>query len=87
MSGHDIGAYADRLRDKDGFRIVGMEELEAEPSGRYDVISMIEVVEHLQFPNPVFKLAARLQGPAASCSSPPATSLAGSPGQGALVCV
>jgi 2-polyprenyl-3-methyl-5-hydroxy-6-metoxy-1,4-benzoquinol methylase len=63
VSGHDIGAYADRLRDRDGFRIVGMEELEAEPSGRYDVISMIEVVEHLEFPDPVFKLAARLLRP------------------------
>ena len=63
LSGHDIGAYADRLRDRDGFRIVGMEELKSEGTGTYDVISMIEVVEHLEYPDPVFALAARLLKP------------------------
>lgn len=63
LSGHDIGVYADRLREKDGFRIVGLEELKAEEAGRYDVISLIEVVEHLEYPDPVFALASRLLKP------------------------
>ena len=63
LSGHDIGAYADRLRVKDGFRILGLEELKAETTGRYDVISLVEVVEHLEHPDPVFGLAARLLKP------------------------
>jgi SAM-dependent methyltransferase len=63
LTGHDVGTYADRLRRDDGFRILGPAELEAEPGARYDVISMIEVVEHVQFPDPVFALAARLLKP------------------------
>jgi len=63
LTGHDVGTYADRLRIDDGFRILGLEELSAEPDARYDVISMIEVVEHIQFPDPVFALAARLLKP------------------------
>jgi SAM-dependent methyltransferase len=63
VSGHDVGTYAQRLAREDGFRILSLAELEAEPAGRYDVISLIEVVEHLEFPDPVFALAARLLKP------------------------
>jgi SAM-dependent methyltransferase len=63
VTGHDVGIYAERLRKNDGFRILGPEELAAEPSARYDVISLIEVVEHLEYPDPVFGLAARLLKP------------------------
>jgi 2-polyprenyl-3-methyl-5-hydroxy-6-metoxy-1,4-benzoquinol methylase len=63
VTGHDVGAYADRLRRDDGFRILGPGELAAEPDARYDVISLIEVVEHVEFPDPVFALAARLLRP------------------------
>jgi len=63
LTGHDVGIYADRLRRDDGFRVLGLEELAAEPGARYDVISMVEVVEHVEFPDPVFALAARLLKP------------------------
>ena len=63
VTGHDVGTYADRLKAADGFRILDLGQLESEPDGSYDVISMIEVVEHLEFPDPVFALAARLLKP------------------------
>ena len=63
LTGHDVGTYADRLRRDDGFRILGPAELESEPSAGYDVISLVEVVEHIEFPDPVFALAARLLKP------------------------
>lgn len=63
LAGHDTGTYADKLRSDDGFRIVTLGDLLAEPTARYDVISMIEVVEHIEYPDPVFALAARLLKP------------------------
>jgi 2-polyprenyl-3-methyl-5-hydroxy-6-metoxy-1,4-benzoquinol methylase len=63
LTGHDVGTYADRLRKDDGFRILSPAELAAEPDARYDVISLVEVVEHVEFPDPVFALAARLLKP------------------------
>jgi 2-polyprenyl-3-methyl-5-hydroxy-6-metoxy-1,4-benzoquinol methylase len=63
VSGHDIGYYADRLRGQGRFRILGPEALAAEPDARYDVISMIEVIEHVEFPDPVIALASRLLRP------------------------
>jgi SAM-dependent methyltransferase len=62
LTGHDVGSYADMLGN-DGFRILGLDDLAAEPDARYDVISMIEVVEHIEFPDPVFALVARLLKP------------------------
>jgi SAM-dependent methyltransferase len=63
VTGHDVGSYADRLGRDDGFRILGADAVAAEPDARYDVISLIEVVEHIEFPDPVFALAARLLKP------------------------
>ena len=63
LTGHDVGTYAQRLRSKDGFRILGLDELAAEPEAKYDVISLIEVIEHIEFPDLVFALAARLLKP------------------------
>lgn len=63
LTGHDVGTYAERLKRDDGFRILDPGELEAEPAARYDVISLVEVVEHVEFPDPVFALAARLLKP------------------------
>ncbi|HEY1763509.1 MAG TPA: class I SAM-dependent methyltransferase [Opitutaceae bacterium] len=63
ISGSDVGVYADRLRRDDGLRIVGLGELAAEPDARYAVISLIEVVEHIEYPDPVFALVARLLKP------------------------
>jgi SAM-dependent methyltransferase len=63
LTGHDVGSYAELLKTADGFRILDLEELTREPGERYDVISMIEVVEHL--PDPALALAqvARLLKP------------------------
>jgi len=63
LAGHDVGTYADRLRRDDGFRILGPGELAAEPDASYDVISLVEVVEHVELPEPVFALVSRLLRP------------------------
>lgn len=63
LSGHDVGSYADLLRTKDGLRILNLEELQAEPDERYDVISMIEVIEHLPAPLDAMRLVSRLLKP------------------------
>jgi SAM-dependent methyltransferase len=63
VAGHDVGSYAENLKAAGGLRILSLDEVASEPDGSYDVISMIEVVEHLEFPDPVFALAARLLRP------------------------
>ncbi|PAW65471.1 MAG: hypothetical protein B9S34_10900 [Opitutia bacterium Tous-C1TDCM] len=63
LTGHDVGSYADLLGRKDGFRILDFERLQAEPAARYDVISLIEVLEHLPDPQPPLRLIARLLKP------------------------
>jgi 2-polyprenyl-3-methyl-5-hydroxy-6-metoxy-1,4-benzoquinol methylase len=62
VAGHDVGAYANKLRDDDGFRIWNLAELEA-VAARFDVISLIEVIEHIPEPGPVIGLCARLLRP------------------------
>jgi SAM-dependent methyltransferase len=63
VEGHDVGSYADLLQRADGFRILGLDELSREPGARYDVISMIEVIEHLPAPAVAIKLVAQLLKP------------------------
>ncbi|MSU48871.1 MAG: class I SAM-dependent methyltransferase [Opitutus sp.] len=63
LSGHDVGSYADLLKNTDRFRILDLEELGREPTASYDVISMIEVVEHLPDPAAALTLVARLLKP------------------------
>lgn len=63
LSGHDVGTYAERLQKSAGFRILDLAALEREPAGRYDVISLIEVIEHLPEPDPVIALVSRLLKP------------------------
>lgn len=63
LSGHDVGSYAELLHARDGFRILGLDDLPREPDARYDIISMIEVIEHLPNPAEQIALAARLLKP------------------------
>jgi SAM-dependent methyltransferase len=63
LSGHDVGSYADLLRDRDGFRILDLAALGREPDARYDIISLIEVIEHLPSPIEPLQLVARLLKP------------------------
>ncbi|HUR58411.1 MAG TPA: class I SAM-dependent methyltransferase [Opitutaceae bacterium] len=63
LTGHDLGSYADQLARVDGFRILDLEQVAREPSGRYEVISMIEVIEHVPDPAVVMELVARLLKP------------------------
>jgi SAM-dependent methyltransferase len=63
VTGHDVGSYADLLAQQDGFRILDLEAIEREPDERYDVISMIEVIEHLPSPATQLALVARLLKP------------------------
>lgn len=63
LTGHDVGSYADLLKQKDGFRILDLDELSREPAERYDVVSMIEVIEHVPRPLDPLALASRLLKP------------------------
>ena len=63
LTGHDVGSYADLLATQDGFRIFDWAQLHAEPAARFDVISMIEVIEHVPQPLEPLALAARLLAP------------------------
>lgn len=63
LTGHDVGSYAEMLRDRDGFRILGLDDLAREPDARYDIISLVEVIEHLPAPLEPMQLVARLLKP------------------------
>jgi SAM-dependent methyltransferase len=62
VAGFDIGAYAERLREVDGMRILKPAELvDAEPV--FDVISTIEVLEHIREVEPTFQALATKLAP------------------------
>ena len=63
LAGHDLGSYAEQLARVDGFRILDLEQVAREPAARYDVISLIEVIEHLPEPAPALASIARLLKP------------------------
>ncbi|WP_414663859.1 class I SAM-dependent methyltransferase [Horticoccus sp. 23ND18S-11] len=63
LTGHDVGSYADLLQRVDGFRILDLDALRAEPDASYDIISLIEVIEHLPDPSAAIATVARLLKP------------------------
>jgi 2-polyprenyl-3-methyl-5-hydroxy-6-metoxy-1,4-benzoquinol methylase len=62
-SGYDVGSYADNLKTIDKLKIWNWQELEKLPPGYFQIITCIEVVEHLPEPLPVIELLARLLAP------------------------
>lgn len=63
LTGHDVGSYAERLARDDGFRILDLDALAREPDAQFDVISLIEVIEHLPAPTDVIATISRLLKP------------------------
>ena len=63
LTGSDVGSYSVRLRQEAGFQILLPDELQALPDGCFDIISAIEVIEHIAKPAPVLKLLSRLLKP------------------------
>jgi SAM-dependent methyltransferase len=62
-SGYDVGSYADKLKTIDKLKIWSWQELEKLPAGYFQIITCIEVVEHLPEPLPVMEVLARLLAP------------------------
>ena len=62
-SGYDVGSYAGKLQRIDQLKIWDWQELAELSSGYFEIITCIEVVEHLPEPLPVFELFARLLAP------------------------
>ncbi len=58
-SGFDVGTYADRLRAVDQLDVHTAATLGALPDGQFDVISLVEVIEHLEQPMPVLGAVSR----------------------------
>ena len=63
VSGFDVGSYADKLKTIDKLKIWSWQELEKLPSDYFQIITCIEVVEHLPEPLGVFEVLARLLSP------------------------
>ena len=63
LTGHDVGSYAALLQMQDNFRILDLDGLSREADARFDIISMIEVIEHLPHPGLAMALIARLLKP------------------------
>ena len=57
--GHDVGSYSERLKNDDDFEILGWAELDKVGTARFDIITCIEVLEHIPYPRAVVDLLAR----------------------------
>jgi SAM-dependent methyltransferase len=57
--GHDVGSYSDRLKNEDHFEILSWDQLDKDCAARFDIISCIEVIEHVPYPRTVIELLAR----------------------------
>jgi SAM-dependent methyltransferase len=62
-SGFDVGVYADRLRDIDRLPMFTEAQLAHAPGESFDVISLIEVIEHVERPLEVMAAVGRLLRP------------------------
>jgi len=61
--GHDTGPYAEKLSKLPGIKIVDLDYLLRLKSCTFEVITLIEVIEHVERPSEVFELIARLLKP------------------------
>ena len=57
--GHDVGSYCERLKNDDNFEILSWDQLDKDCAARFDIISCIEVIEHIPYPRAVIELLAR----------------------------
>jgi SAM-dependent methyltransferase len=60
--GFDPGSYSTRLSEL-GTTVLSEDELEALPAGSFDVVTCIEVLEHVMYPVPVVQRLAKLLAP------------------------
>ncbi len=58
-----MGSYAQRLKEVDGLDVLDLEEIQSHPPNAFDIITCIEVIEHLPDPRAVIRLLARLLRP------------------------
>jgi len=62
-SGFDVGSYAEKLGTIDKLKIWDRNGLEKLPAGYFQIITCIEVIEHVPEPLAIFELLARLLAP------------------------
>ena len=61
--GFDVGAFTQRIKSDGQLHLLDVAQLEAVPDGHFEVITCIEVIEHIAAPRPVVAQIARLLAP------------------------